>query len=82
MNTDAQRIIALEQTQKKILAKLKEVIQANNSTVAKVKDNTRRIDEGEKLDAKQQAALDGLKKIGKDIEDTEKVVDKAVEVTA
>jgi uncharacterized protein YfcZ (UPF0381/DUF406 family) len=82
VSTDQQRIIALEQNQKKILAKLKEVIAANNSTVAKVKSNTKRIDDGEKLDAKQQAFLDGMKGTVKSVEDTEKVIEKTAEVTA
>lgn len=75
-----QRLLQIEQNQKALVNKVKEVVASNNNTVAKLKDLATRVSDGEKLDAKQEAALNSLKNVGKSIEDAEKVVSK-VEVT-
>ena len=72
-----QRVLQLEQNQKQIINKVMELLNANNSNAQAVKDLRKRVEDGEKLDAKQEAALNSLKNVGKSIEEAEKVVGPA-----
>jgi acyl-homoserine lactone acylase PvdQ len=72
-----QRVLQLEQNQKQIINKVMELLNANNSNTKAVKDLRKRVEDGEKLDAKQEAALNSLKNVGKSIEEAEKVVGPA-----
>jgi uncharacterized coiled-coil protein SlyX len=81
MSSIEQRITQAEANQKQIIDMVKKLLTANNTTVAKVKDLDARVTAGEKLDAQQQAAIDGLKQIGTNITQAEQAATKAAEVT-
>lgn len=69
-----QRLLHLESNQKQIVNMIKQLLNANNNTAATVRDLAKRVAEGEKLDAKQQAVIEGLKGVSQKIEEVEKVV--------
>jgi DNA-directed RNA polymerase sigma subunit (sigma70/sigma32) len=69
-----QRLLQLENNQKQIVNMIKQLLNANNNTAATVRDLAKRVAEGEKLDAKQQAVIEGLKGVSQKIEEVEKVI--------
>jgi len=79
--TVEQEILKLKNNQTQIVSMVKKLLTANNNNAAAIKELEKRVTAGEQLDQKQQTVLDGLKKVGKDIEDAEKVVPAAEVIT-
>ena len=74
MSSIEAKITKLEANQKQIVNRINKLTVANNSAIKAVAALEKRVTEGEKLDAKQQAALDGLVKLGEDVKQAEQAV--------